>query len=186
MPPFLRVDARVGARRVDQAEDGQLEALGQLHQTQGLAVALRARHAEVAVDFFLGVAALLMADDHDGQAIQLRQTAHDGRIVGKGAVAMQFMEIGQHQFDVVQRVDTLGMTGELGNLPGAEIREHRLCQLATLFLQFGDFFADVDLVIETDAAQLIDLGLQVGNRLFEIEEIEIHAGIPWAEKKRLF
>ena len=66
---FLRADAGVGAGGVDEGQQRQLEAFGQLHQPQRLAVTLRARHAEVAAHLGLGVAALLVADDHHRAAV---------------------------------------------------------------------------------------------------------------------
>ena len=59
---LLGADARIRAGRIDEGEQRQTELLGQLHQPQRLAIALGPRHAEVAVDLLLGVAALLMAD----------------------------------------------------------------------------------------------------------------------------
>src|SRR5574343_745988 len=59
---LLGVDTGVGTRRIDEGHDWDAELLGQLHQAQGLAIALGARHAEVAVDLFLGIATLLVAD----------------------------------------------------------------------------------------------------------------------------
>ena len=59
---LLGADAGIGAGRVDEGEERQLELLGELHQAQRLAIALGARHAEVAQRALLGVAALLVAD----------------------------------------------------------------------------------------------------------------------------
>src|SRR5690606_27057720 len=43
----LGIDAGIGARRVDQGQDREAEPVGQLHQADRLAVALRPRHAEI-------------------------------------------------------------------------------------------------------------------------------------------
>ena len=65
---LLGAEPGIGARRVDQRDDRRVEARGQLHQAQRLAVALGVRHAEVALEVLLGVAALLVADHHDRRA----------------------------------------------------------------------------------------------------------------------
>ena len=66
----LGLDAGVGAGRVDQADHREVALLGQLHEAQGLAVSLRAGHAEVALDVFLDGAALLVADEHDAVVVR--------------------------------------------------------------------------------------------------------------------
>ena len=65
---LLRLDPRIRRRRIDEDDDRPAELLGQPHDAQRLAIALRARIAEVAVDLLLGVAALLVADDRDRRA----------------------------------------------------------------------------------------------------------------------
>ena len=87
-----------------------------MHQAQGFAVAFGARHAEVAADFFFGVAAFLVADDDDALAVKPRQAADDGVIVGIVAVAVQFLEIGTERGDVVQRYRDAAGGGKLGKL----------------------------------------------------------------------
>ena len=78
---LFRSDARVRARRIDKSHHRNIEFLGGLHQTQCFAVAFRARHTEIAADFFFGVAAFLMADNHHTLSIEARQTADDGMVV---------------------------------------------------------------------------------------------------------
>ena len=86
---------------VDESQDRHLEALGHLHQAQGLAVPFRARHAEVALDLLLGVTALLVADHHHCTAVDAGQTTHDRLVIGEGTVAGQLLELAADQADVV-------------------------------------------------------------------------------------
>ena len=60
---LLRFDAGIRGGRIDEADDGAVELLGQLHRAQRLAIPLRARVAEVPIDLLLGIAALLVAHD---------------------------------------------------------------------------------------------------------------------------
>src|SRR5256885_3828823 len=53
------------------------ELRGLAHQPHGLAIALRMRHAEVAVQVFLRITAFLMPDDHDAGAVEPRPSDDD-------------------------------------------------------------------------------------------------------------
>ena len=79
--------AGVGAGGVDQGDDREVEAVGEVHEADRLAVALGAGHAEVAGDARAGVVALLVADHHHGAVVEAGEAAHDRVVVGEGAVA---------------------------------------------------------------------------------------------------
>ena len=93
LAPFLSADARVGAGRINQCDDREAELLGQLHAAEGFAVSLRVRQAKIAADLFLGIAAFMVADEHDLMSAHPRQPATYGGIVAEAAVAMHFAEI---------------------------------------------------------------------------------------------
>ena len=59
---LLGGDARVGARRVDERDDREAVAVGELHHAHRLAVALRIGHPELPPRALLDVASLLLAD----------------------------------------------------------------------------------------------------------------------------
>src|SRR5690606_4413365 len=84
---LFSVDTRIGTGRVDKGDDRHIEALGHLHQTAGLAVALWLGHAEVAAHLLLHVAALLVADDHDRTAVQPADTADNGSVISEVPIA---------------------------------------------------------------------------------------------------
>ena len=65
------------------------------HQAARLAVAFRARHAEVATDFLAYFTAFLVTDDHHWLVVQASDTAHDGGVVGEVTVAVQLIELGK-------------------------------------------------------------------------------------------
>lgn len=90
-----------------------MELVGQLHEAHGLAVALGLGHARVAGEFGFGVAALLLADDHDGLAVEEGVAADDGFVVAEGAVAVDFGEVRKDTVEVILRVGALGVAGEL-------------------------------------------------------------------------
>ena len=79
------------------------------------------RHPEVAVEIVLGIAALLVTDDHDADAVEPRPSADDGRIVPVQPVAVQLDEVGEHGVDVVEWVRAAGMAGDLHALHRREI-----------------------------------------------------------------
>jgi hypothetical protein len=75
------------------------------------------------------------------------------------------------------------MPGELRNLPRAEVGENGFGQISALGLQAVDFLVDVDLGVGVHVAQFLDLRLQVGDRLFEIEKIQVHGLGPRRTRK---
>src|SRR5690606_4623498 len=173
---FLGPDAGVGAHGVDEGEQRQPEALGQLHQPQRLAVALGARHAEVALELGLGVAALLVADHHHAAAVDAGEAADDRGVVGVGAVARQLLDLLAHDAQVVHGVRARRVARELRDLPRGQVAEDVRGALPDLVLQGADFGVDVHGPAMAGVAQLLDLGLQVGDRLLEVEVVRIHAG----------
>ena len=169
-------DAGVGAGGINESEHRQAEFFGSLHQAQGFAVALGARHAEVAADFFFGVAAFLVADDDDALAVKARQPADDGVVVGEMAVAVQLLEIGAQRGNIVESVGTLRVARNLRNLRGREFAENGFGQIAAFFLQTGDFVGNIDRRIVLYQAQFFDFFCQFGNRLFKVEKNGFHYG----------
>ncbi len=185
---FLGADAGVGAGRVDEGQQRQAETLGHLHQPQRLAVALRARHAEVAPHLGLGVAALLVADDHHAAAVDAAEAADDRGVVGVGAVAGELLEFVADDADVVVGVRPRRMPRELRDLPWRQVAEDLRSAQPQLVLQRMHFGVDVDGGAGAGVAHLLDLGFQVGDGLFEVEVIGVHAdgidrdGISLAER----
>ena len=160
---FLRANARIRARRVNERDDGQAEFVCQPHQAERLAIAFGMGAAEIAQDVLLGVTALLRADDHDAVLAESGKAAHHGAVLGKQAVAVQFLKIGERLSQVIQRVGTLGMAGQLHALPGVEVREN----LPAGFLQL--LFDELDFLLEADAQgvlfrvfpEVVELGFAV-------------------------
>ena len=76
---------------------------------QGFAVAFGLGHAPVAENFLLGVAALLLADHHDGALFEPAHAGDHGVVVGEETVAVDFVEIGEQALDVIERMRTLGV-----------------------------------------------------------------------------
>ncbi|MNN53495.1 hypothetical protein D3C81_1682550 [compost metagenome] len=109
-----------------------------------------------------------MADDHDWLVVQTGDAANDGRVVGEVTVTVQFVELGEDVFDVVQGIRTFRVTRQTCDLPAGQLAEDVFGQRFALVLQAGDLIADIQRIVITDQAQLFDLGLQVGDRLFEI------------------
>src|SRR5690606_27759468 len=171
---LLRADARVRPGGVDEGQQRQPEALGHLHQPQRLAVTLRARHAEVAAHLGLGVAALLVADDHHAAAVDAAQAADDGGVVGIGAVAGQLLELVADHPDVVVGVRTRGVARQLRDLPRREVAEDLRGAQAQLVLQGVQLGVDVDRRAVAGLAQVLDLRLEVGDGLFEVEVVRVH------------
>jgi hypothetical protein len=67
-----------------------------------LRVTFGIRAAEVAAEVLLGVAALLLTDDHDRPAFEERGAADRGLVVHVESVAVQLLEVIEEHADVVQ------------------------------------------------------------------------------------
>ena len=85
------INARVGARRIDEGKHWQLELFRQLHQAQGFAVALRLAHAEVAQPALFGIPTFLLAQHHAWRPIEPSQAAHDAQVIGEVPVAIAYI-----------------------------------------------------------------------------------------------
>ena len=116
-----------------------------------------------------------MAEHADALAAEAPEAADDGRVVAELAVAGERHEIGDQAFDVVEAMRPLRVAGDLRLLPGGEVGIEFLQRRRRLGLQPADLVADGDRVAGlAHGAQFLDLGLQFGHRLFEIE-IAAHA-----------
>jgi len=119
----------------------------------------------------LGVAAFLLADDHAGLAIESRQATDDRQVVCIRPVTVQFHEVGEQIGHVVERVGALRVARDLRHLPGCQVRVDVLGQLLAFLVQPVDLVGDVDCRLVLHVAQLFDLGIELGNRLLEVEEV---------------
>jgi len=94
LPALFRADPRICPGRVHEAQDRDAEPFREAHEPHRFSVAFRARHAEVPQDLLLGVASLLVSDHHHRLTVETGKAPDDGEIVGKRAVAVQLLEIG--------------------------------------------------------------------------------------------
>src|SRR3546814_1274874 len=78
--------------------------------------------------------------------------------------------------DVVLEVRPVRVARHLGLLPGRQLAVGLPQQPLDLALQFLDLVGDVDLAIVGEVPQLCDLAFQLGDRLFEVEEI-VHVSL---------
>ena len=121
--PLLRLDARVGRRRVDDDDDRPAELLRELHRPDRLPVPFRLRVAEVPVDLLLGVGpALLVADDEHRLIVVPGHAGDDRVVVGESPVAVDLDELGEQPRHVVEHAGAVRMPGHLHALPGLQIR----------------------------------------------------------------
>ena len=93
-----------------------------------------------------------MADDHHRLITQARHTTDDGGVVGEVTITVQLVELGEDVLDVVQGVGAARMTGELGDLPAAQVAEDAFGQGAALVLQAGNLVADIQRVVIANQA----------------------------------
>src|SRR5207244_4015054 len=118
---LFRAKARVGAGRVHEGENRPAELLGDLHDPQRLAIALGIRHSKISIDFLLGVASLLVANDQHVLAMETGHATDDGRIIGEAAVAMDLTPVGENALNVLQGIGALRMTRQLSFFPSIQV-----------------------------------------------------------------
>ena len=173
---LLGAQPRIGAGGVDEAENRQAELFGHVHQPHRLAVAFRPRHAEVVGQAGRGVVALLMAHDDHGAAAKARQAADDGLVVSELAVSAQLDEVGEQPGDVIHQVRPLRVARDLRLHPGIKRGVGLVPHLRGLAAQAGDLGLE-GVLGRGQQRQLLDLGFQIGDRLFEIEIVRGHDGV---------
>ena len=118
LPVLLGRDARVGARRVDERDHREAEALGDLHHAHRLLVALGIRHAELPVERAPSRRGPSGARSATTVRPSSRAEPRDERaVIGAAAVAVQLDPVVDQPRDVVQRVRPVGMARELDRAP---------------------------------------------------------------------
>ena len=167
---LFRALAGIGAGRVDQGHNRQVEAVGQIHQPHRLAIALRPRHAKVALDPGFGVMALFMADHHHGHVIEPRDPAHHCMVIGKAAVAGKRGKFGEEPLNVILGVRAVRMARNLAFLPWGQRLIEIFQEAVRLAVQRLGFFRDVHgRVRARQRPQFLGLAFNLGEWLFEIQ-----------------
>ncbi len=80
-------------------------------------VPLRIGHPELAARPLLDVAALLLADEHDGAAVELPEAGDHRAVVAEPPVAVQLEPVVEQPLDVIERVRTILVPRELDRAP---------------------------------------------------------------------
>src|SRR6185312_377832 len=98
----------------------------------------------------------------------------------------ELLELLADRLDVVVGVRPAGVARELRHLPGREVLEDVGGLDAQLVAQLADLVADVQGIALAGMRQLLDLGVQFGDRLLEIEEVGVHPGQDRPQSPRLY
>src|SRR4029077_2733469 len=165
---FFGADAGISARGVDQRDHRHVEVIRHAHQPGRLAIAFRPRHAEIVLEPAVGVGAFLVADDADALAAEAAEAADDGRVLTVLAVAGERHEVLDQGGDVIEAMRPLRMPRHLRLLPRRQARIELLERLRRLAFDAADFLGD-GVAVAVERAQLLDLGLELGHRFFEVE-----------------
>jgi hypothetical protein len=110
-------------------------------------------------------------DDHHAAAAKARKPAKDRPIVPECAIAGEGYEVIEQQVDIVGEMWPLGVTGDLRLLPRCELGVGLAQQLVGARFEASDLVSEVELrAAASEVAQLLDLSLQLADRLFEFEQ----------------
>ena len=124
--------------------------------------------AEIAGDFFLGVAALVMADDHGLVAGDAAHARDDGFVIAKTPVAMEFVKILHDHFDVIACLRAVGVAGDLHGLPRRQILIGFLEQGGQGLAQAVDLVGIVGVFGFLQIDQVGDLAASIATWAFQI------------------
>ena len=130
--------------------------------------------AEVTVDLFLGVAALVGADEHDLVAGEASEAALDGAVVAEEAVAVEFAELAAGHLDVIAEQRPLGVAGDLDGLPGGEVLVGLAEQGGVVGAEVAELLGVIDLLLRLHGLELVDLAFEAGEGLFKFEDVFVH------------
>ena len=101
-------DAGIGARRIDEREQRQFEAVREGHQALRLTVPLWSRHAEIMMDAIVGIGAFLVADHDAAAPLKFREPTFDSFVVGKVTVACEWCVFLQQSVRIIPEVGRFG------------------------------------------------------------------------------
>ena len=124
---------------------GSSEPLRKLHDALGFAVTLRPGHAEISPGPFAGIAALLMAHQRHAAPTDATKPCHYGGVIGIHPIAVQLLKPGAQPVDIIQRVGSQGVPGNLGDLPGCQLGEYVPGQFTVLLPHLLNFIIEIEL-----------------------------------------
>ena len=174
---LLGADARIRARGVDEGDEGKPKLLGHAHESKRLSVALGMRAAEIAVQIFLHVTALLLADDHAANAADGGEPAGHRGIVAEEAVAFEFHKVGAGHANIIEEKRAGDVARNLNALPGIEVAVDVPAGRLDLSLHALDLAAEVDFPLLGLTPEFAELLLQLQDGFFKIQSLHIHGPI---------
>src|SRR6185437_13207822 len=171
LPTLFRPDARIGARRIDESDDRQIESVSKLHQPHGFAIAFGAGHSKDVLDALLGIGALLVAEHDDRSIAKFSDAADDRLVLGEIAITCERREILYEAADEFERMWTFRVA-----------RDERLLPWRQLVVGVNEgglrlLFEPRDLVGDLWSFAIVLHRLELGNFVLELQnwflEIEI-------------
>src|SRR5439155_7573787 len=117
-------------------------------------------------DLLLDVPSFLMPHHRHGHSLIRGEAPHDGRVVSKLPISMDFHQVSEEHLEVLQCVRALGVTGYLGLLPGGEAGVN----LASEVLEFLPETLDLRsaIIAPRDPRHLLDALFQLLDGLLDV------------------
>ena len=169
LSPLFGLFAGVCARRVDEGDDGAAKLFGLLHETEGLAIALRSRHTEVAGHVLFQRGTFAVADDGHRHPVEAGDAAQNGRVFLALTVAALLKEVGEQGGDGLVNVGAVRVPGQKDPVLGSQraAGAQNLVLFHRQLCQFGRMGGD-GLHVTAAALQRGDLCVQRGQLLQNI------------------
>jgi hypothetical protein len=122
------------------------------------------------MNILFDIAPLLVADSHHGASLEARQQSDEGGVVGVCSISVNFKEVFEHQRGQIQKIGPIGMTGDLGSLPGGEVFENVALEMLDFSLELPQFLL-VGAAIPTAEPELLELMFQLDYRFLKIQGV---------------
>lgn len=170
---FFGTDTGGCAGGVDEADDGEVEFLGQFHAAEGFAIAFGLGETEVAFDAFGGVSAFVVTDEHDFVFTDAGHAADNGLVVTEAAVAMNFAEFLTRAdgFEIIAEQRPLGMPGNLDGFPGGEVVVGFAEQGGVVEAKLLKLGGVVNAFAGLDGLEIFDLLFEAGEGFFKFQSV---------------
>jgi hypothetical protein len=85
----------------------------------------------------------LLANDHDRNILDTRDTPTDCRIIAKMPITFQFFKIAKNILNIIQCIGAIGVPCHLRDLPAAKVLVDITHHMLLIFFKVGDFVRNI-------------------------------------------
>src|SRR5699024_5195530 len=143
LPTFFGRPAGISAFCIDETDDRTIEFIRLLHESQSFSVAIRMRHAEIALYVIFRITSALMTDDCDRRAFIGGDTADNRCVIAVCPVSKKFDEVIEHCIDVFKRRRAVYISRNLDTLPWCQVIIYFVLLVCYFLFKKTDFLRQI-------------------------------------------